>query len=118
MEKMSSGRSEASHVDAALCPRFHQAVELIGKRWTGAIVQTLLAGPRRFNELLSAVPGLSDRLLTERLRELEAAHVVRRQVEAGSPVRVTYGLTECGNELQPALFELGRWAHRWIDAQN
>lgn len=103
-----------SDARAPLCPRFHRAVELIGRRWTGAIVQRLLDGPLRFNELLCAIPGISDRLLTERLRELEAAEIVRRELQHGSPVRVTYGLTRRGVELGPALNEIGLWAERWI----
>lgn len=99
---------------AELCPRYHRAVELIGKRWTGAIVRTLMSGPRRFNELLGAIPGISDRLLTERLRELEAEEIVRREVFAESPVRVTYELTRSGRELGPALDEIAQWAERWI----
>lgn len=99
---------------ATLCPRYHRAVELIGKRWTGAIVRTLLSGPRRFNELLTQIPGISDRLLTERLRELEGAGVLRREVLPESPVRVQYELTTCGEELRPALDEIERWAERWI----
>jgi DNA-binding HxlR family transcriptional regulator len=105
-------------LETALCPRFHRAVELIGRRWTGAIVRTLLQGPHRFNELLAAIPGISDRLLTERLRELEAAFIVQRDVAADSPVRVTYALTERGVQLGPALDELGRWAERWITPQE
>lgn len=97
-----------------LCPRFHQAVELIGRRWTGAVIQVLMAGPLRFNELLAAVPGISDRLLTERLRELEMQDIIVREVSAGSPVRVVYSLTERGCELSEALNALGRWAERWI----
>lgn len=98
-----------------LCPRYHRAVELIGRRWTGAIVRTLIPGPRRFNELLAAIPGISDRLLTERLRELEAEKIVRREVRAESPVRVIYELTCSGHELTPALDEIARWAERWIE---
>ena len=101
-------------LDAELCPRFHRAIELVGRRWTGAIVRVLLRGPRRFNELLSAVPGISDRLLTERLRELEAEGLITREVQPGSPVRVVYELTPSGHELQEALDALGRWAERWI----
>ncbi|HTX58913.1 MAG TPA: helix-turn-helix domain-containing protein [Verrucomicrobiae bacterium] len=101
---------------AGLCPRFHAAVELIGKRWTGAIVHVLMTGPRRFNEVLAAIPGISDRLLTERLRELEAAKIVRRDVYAGSPVRVVYELTTRGRELEDALEAIGRWAERWLEA--
>ncbi len=100
---------------ADLCPRYHRAIELIGRRWTGAIVRTLTGGPRRFNELLAAIPGISDRLLTERLRELESEQIVHREVHAESPVRVVYELTERGRELKPALDQLGTWAVRWID---
>jgi DNA-binding HxlR family transcriptional regulator len=103
---------------AGLCPRFHRAVELVGRRWTGAIIRLLLPGPKRFNELLGAIPGISDRLLTERLRELEANSIISRQVAAGSPVRVSYELTACGRELREALDALGRWAERWIDASS
>jgi DNA-binding HxlR family transcriptional regulator len=98
----------------SLCPRYHQAVELVGRRWTGAVVRTLMTGPRRFNELLTAIPGISDRLLTERLRELEAAGVVRREVKPEPPIRVVYELTECGRDLEPALDQIARWAERWI----
>ena len=98
-----------------LCPRFHRTVELIGKRWTGAVIRVLLDGPRRFNEILAAIPGISDRLLTERLRELEAASILRREVQAESPVRVTYELTERGGELRQPLDAIGKWAERWLE---
>jgi len=107
----------ASLAELTLCPRFHHAVELIGRRWSGAIIQTLLVGPRRFNELLSAIPGISDRLLAERLRELEGEHIVTRCVNASSPIRVSYALTDRGTELAPALKELARWAERWIETR-
>lgn len=96
-----------------VCPHFHAAIELIGKRWTGAIVSALTEGPLRFCELAKAVPGLSDRLLSRRLRELEDEGLVTREVEPGTPVRVTYSLTEAGAELGPALAELKQWAGRW-----
>lgn len=96
-----------------VCPHFHAAIELIGKRWTGAIVSALTEGPLRFGELVKAVPGLSDRLLSKRLRELEREGLVERQVEPGSPVRVSYSLTEAGVELGPAISELKNWANRW-----
>lgn len=99
------------------CPQYHQAVELIGRRWTGAIVAVLLAedGPRRFSELKSAVPGLSDRVLSQRLRELEAEHLVEREVHAGPPVRVAYALTAKGSDLAPVVRALERWGQRWMD---
>ena len=101
--------------EVACCPRLHEAVELVGKRWTGAIVAVLLVGgPMRFSEVAQAVPQLSDRLLSERMKELEARGVVDRTVHAGSPVRVEYALTRMGSELAPALTELKSWAHRWL----
>lgn len=102
---------------SSLCPRFHRAVELIGRRWTGAIIRVLMPGPRRFNELLTAIPGISDRLLTERLRELESAAIIRREVQSGAPVRVQYELTQSGFELREALDAVGHWAERWLPAE-
>jgi DNA-binding HxlR family transcriptional regulator len=96
------------------CPHYHEAIELIGKRWTGAIVVVLLDGPLRFSEISAAVPELSDRLLSERMKELEARGLVERTVHPGPPVRVEYGLTEMGRELEPALSELKAWARRWL----
>lgn len=96
-----------------VCPHFHAAIELIGKRWTGAIVCALTEGPLRFGELGKLVPGLSDRLLSQRLRELEEEGLVEREVEPGAPVRVTYSLTAKGAELRPAIAELRSWARRW-----
>ncbi len=96
-----------------VCPQFHEAIELIGKRWTGAIVFALTERPMRFGELGKAVPGLSDRLLSQRLRELEDEGLVEREVEAGTPVRVTYSLTATGADLGPAIRELKAWARRW-----
>lgn len=96
------------------CPRYHHAVELIGRRWTGAILRLLIARPHRFNELLAAVPGLSDRLLTERLKELEAEGLLERRVIAGPPVRVEYELTQMGSELGPVVWDIAGWAEKWL----
>jgi DNA-binding HxlR family transcriptional regulator len=102
---------------AACCPLYHEAIELIGKRWTGAIVGVLMESqpqPLRFSELSHAVPELSDRLLSERMKELEARRIVERTVHAGPPVRVQYRLTPMGRDLAPALSELKSWARRWL----
>ena len=99
------------------CPHFHDAVELVGKRWTGAILYVLLETrrPMRFSEIAHAVPDLSDRLLSERMKELERRGIVERHVTATSPIKVEYELTEQGRQLDPALTELKRWADRWLN---
>jgi DNA-binding HxlR family transcriptional regulator len=97
-----------------LCVRFHRAVELIGGRWTGAVIQLLFHGRMRFAELRAAIPDISDRMLSERLRELEEEGIVARTVIPETPVRVEYELTEKGRALEQALAAVGRWAERWV----
>jgi len=98
----------------AFCPDFHAAVELIGKRWTGAILWALVLRPHYFTELKKTAPGLSDRLLSCRLRELEAAGIVERVVHHEEvPARVSYRLTAKGEQLTPAMNALQDWAKRW-----
>ena len=99
---------------SAFCPRFQYTLELIGRRWIGAILRTLVPGPRRFNEILTAIPGLSDRLLSERLRELENEGIIVRSVHDERPVRVTYELTPCGRSLEPVLRAVADWAEAWV----
>jgi DNA-binding HxlR family transcriptional regulator len=101
-----------------VCSRFHRAVELIGSRWTGAIIQTLLQGKTRYALIKSAIPDITDRMLSERLRSLEAEDLVTRWVIADTPVRVEYELTEKGRSLENALHEIGAWAERWIQLEN
>ena len=98
------------------CPRLHEAVELVGKRWTGAIVSVLLDAeqPLRFSEIAQRIPSISDRLLSERMKELEARGIVERRVHPGASVKVEYELTEMGRELAPALHQLKSWSHRWL----
>ncbi|MGE0160522.1 MAG: winged helix-turn-helix transcriptional regulator [Gemmatimonadales bacterium] len=97
-----------------LCPQFHEAVELIGKRWSGAIIRLLLEGRLRYGVLRDAIPDISDRMLSERLRELEAAGIVLRIVTPDTPVRVEYELTAKGRALEAPLRALGDWASSWI----
>lgn len=96
-----------------MCPAFHAAVELIGKRWSGAIIWALREGPLYFAEVAAAVPGLSDRLLSERLRELEGAGLVERAVHDEAPPRVSYRLSKMGLDLEPILSDLAEWGRRW-----
>jgi DNA-binding HxlR family transcriptional regulator len=98
----------------ACCALYHRAVELVGKRWTGAILSVLMDGPLRFSEVRQLVPDLSDRLLSERMKELEAEGIVERRVVAGSPSHVEYRLTSKGRALEPALRSLRSWAQAWL----
>jgi DNA-binding HxlR family transcriptional regulator len=98
------------------CPYYHEAIELLGRRWTGAIVDILMQSQAlRFSQIAAAVPALSDRLLSARMKELEARGLVVRRVMPGPPVRVEYSLTGMGSALGPALGELKRWAREWMD---
>jgi DNA-binding HxlR family transcriptional regulator len=97
-----------------VCPYFHEAVELLGKRWTGAIVQALLGGRMRFSELTHAIPQMSDRLLSMRLKELEAVGIVAREVYEEAPVRVEYELTPMGRALEPTVMAIRSWAREWL----
>jgi DNA-binding HxlR family transcriptional regulator len=98
-----------------VCAQFHKAVELIGGRWTGAIIQLLMKGPTRYCGIREAVPDISDRMLSERLRELEEAGIVERLVIPETPVRVEYRLTPKGKALEPAFAAIGKWAHRYLE---
>ena len=101
----------------SLCARFHRASELIGRRWTGAIIFVLLESPCRFAELRGAIPDITDRMLSERLQELEHEGVVDRTVVPDTPVRVEYGLTRKGRALATAIEAITDWAQKWIDLE-
>ncbi|NYJ00937.1 DNA-binding HxlR family transcriptional regulator [Nocardioides thalensis] len=100
-------------VDRAFCPDFHHAVELVGRRWTGVILRALLHGATRFTQIRDAIPELTDKMLSARLRELEAEGIVTRRVTDDVPVRVDYALTEKGRDLSAAITSLSDWADRW-----
>jgi DNA-binding HxlR family transcriptional regulator len=100
--------------DSSLCPRYHHAIELIGRRWSGAILQVMRGGVVRFSDLAAAIPGLSDRMLSERLKELEAERLIERRVIPETPVRVEYHLTPRGEALGSVLDAVTNWAHDWL----
>lgn len=97
-----------------MCPRYEQAIELLGKRWTCLILRILLSGPCRFSVLTAQIRDLSDRMLSARLRELEADGVVERRVYPDTPVRIEYALTDKGRALAPVVEEIQGWADRWV----
>ena len=98
-----------------LCSRFHRASELIGRRWTGAIILVLLKSRCRFATLRDAIPDITDRMLSDRLQELETEGIVERTVIPDTPVRVEYALTKKGRALAPAVDAIADWAHRWTE---
>jgi DNA-binding HxlR family transcriptional regulator len=98
----------------AFCSRYHKAIELIGGRWAGAIIRVLLGGPARYAELRAAIPDINDRMLSERLKELEREGIVERHVSPDPPVRVEYELTEKGHALEKALRAVAAWAEEWL----
>jgi len=95
------------------CPAYHRAVELIGRRWSGAILRAMLSGVTRYSDLTAAIPGLSDRMLSERLKELEAEGIVERCVYPETPVRIEYRLTEKGRALGGVVEAVSAWAAAW-----
>jgi DNA-binding HxlR family transcriptional regulator len=97
-----------------VCVRFHAAIELIGSRWSGAILRVIFTGQCRYAQIKAAVPGLSDTMLAQRLRMLETEGLIERRVVPASPVQVEYYLTEKGRDLEPALEAVIAWSHKWI----
>ena len=102
----------------ALCARFHRASELIGRRWTGAIILVLLKSRCRFAVLAAAIPDITDRMLSDRLRELEEEGIVERTVVPATPVRVEYALTRKGRALASAIDAITDWAHKWVPLEE
>ena len=101
-----------------LCARFHRASELIGRRWTGAIIFVLLRSSCRFATLREAIPDITDRMLSDRLQELETEGLVLRTVVPDTPVRVEYSLTRKGRGLAAAVDAIADWAHKWIEVER
>jgi DNA-binding HxlR family transcriptional regulator len=110
---MVSDNNTAHAVDLQVCDVFHRSIELIGRRWSGALISVMLKGADRFCEFREAIPGISDRLLTERLKELEEADIVVREVIPTRPPQVTYRLSEKGRALAPVLDAITSWGHDW-----
>jgi DNA-binding HxlR family transcriptional regulator len=100
--------------EGSICQHFQRAAEVLGRRWNPQVVRVLLGGPHRFGEIRHAIPGISDHLLSERLKQLEAEGIVRREVTVERPVLIEYALTEAGRDLQDAIGALGAWAERWV----
>ena len=102
-------------MDKSNCPRFEKAMTILSQRWTGMIIYQLLSGPQRFCTIESSV-GVSGRVLSERLKDLESEGIVRREVHPETPVRIEYSLTEKGKALEPLMKEIEKWSQSWLEA--
>jgi DNA-binding HxlR family transcriptional regulator len=100
--------------DIDMCPRVETAFELLSRKWAGLLIHVLSAGPRHFSELRAAIPGVSARMLAARMKDLELAGLLRREVQTASPVRVLYTLTEKGRALIPVMAGIAGWARAWV----
>ena len=109
---------DTQRTPAVFCPRFHKAIEQIGSRWTGVIIAAITGGMHRFGELKSTIPGISDRMLADRLKELQADDLVERVVFPETPVRVEYHLTEKGCALADVMEAVSAWAEAWIPLET
>ena len=101
------------HGEGPICQHFQRAAVLIAQRWMPQVIHAMKPGARRYSDLKTSIPGISDAVLSERLKTLEAAKIVVRTVEPTTPVRISYGLTERGDQLADVLGELQVWAERW-----
>ena len=108
----------APHAAPQLCVRFHKASELIGRRWSGAIIFVLLHSRCRFAALRDAIPDITDRMLSERLQELEEEGIVERTVVPETPIRVEYALTRKGRALAGPVEAITEWAHKWVTLEE
>ncbi|MFJ5671483.1 winged helix-turn-helix transcriptional regulator [Bacillus safensis] len=101
-----------------LCPHIQQAFLLLGKRWNGLIIHVLLDGPKRFKDLTDTIPSISQKMLAERLKELELEGIIERTVLPETPVKVIYSLTEKGNALHDVFHEVSRWAGEYTGSHE
>jgi DNA-binding HxlR family transcriptional regulator len=97
-----------------VCVRFHAAIEMIGTRWTGAILLAIFTGQHRYGEIKAVIPGISDTMLAARLRTLEAEGLIEREVIPTTSVQVKYQLTQMGLDLAPVIDAVIAWSHTWI----
>lgn len=101
----------------AICPRFEQAISLLSQRWNALVIYQLLSGSQRFSEIQSAI-GISGKVLSDRLKELEHQEIVKREVIPETPVVIEYSLTEKGHSMEPILRTIENWSQQWITLKS
>lgn len=97
-----------------MCPKYESSVDVIGKKWVGLIIRVLLDGPKRFKDVKEQIPQLSDKMLTDRMKELEQLDVIVRNVYPETPVRIEYELTAKGRDLEPVIQAIQAWGEKWM----
>lgn len=97
-----------------MCPKYEAAADILGKKWTGLIIRVMLGGPKRFKEIKEQIPEMSDKMLTDRMKELESQSIVKRTVYPEMPVRIEYELTPKGRQLQPVIESIQSWGEQWM----
>ncbi|WP_239618214.1 winged helix-turn-helix transcriptional regulator [Cohnella mopanensis] len=97
-----------------MCPKYESAAELLGKKWTGLIIRVLLGGPKRFKDIKEQIPEMSDKMLTDRMKELESSGILTRTVYPEMPVRIEYELTEKGRNLEEVIHSIQNWGENWM----
>lgn len=115
---MYKDRGGISMIDFHMCPKFETAFEILGKRWTGLIIQALISGCSHFSQISNMIPQMSDRMLVERLKELETEGIIERQVFSETPVRIEYKLTKKGFDLKNVMDSVQLWADKWVVKEN
>lgn len=101
-----------------ICPKFESAIEILTKKWTGLIIRVLMEKTRRFRDIREQIPQMSERMLAERLKELEAHKIIERRVYPETPVRIEYKLTEKGKAMAPVFDSIQAWAEEWMDVDQ
>lgn len=100
-----------------ICPKFEKAISLLSQRWTALVVYQLLLGTQRFSEIQSAI-GISGKVLSDRLKDLEHQDIIKREVIPDTPVIIEYSLTEKGRSMEPILRTIENWSQDWFQSES
>jgi DNA-binding HxlR family transcriptional regulator len=110
---MTMAKSSEDCAKHELCPKLEAALHILSKKWSGLIIHALMDGPKRYKDIAEFIPGISDRMLSERFKELEEEGIVVRHVYPEVPVRIEYELTEKGKHMNGILAAIGDWAEKF-----
>jgi DNA-binding HxlR family transcriptional regulator len=109
--------AKAVSIERVSCP-VERTLEVIGGRWKVLILRELFSGVKRFGQLHRALHGITQKMLTQQLREMEEDGIIHREVYLQVPPKVEYSLTPLGESLKPIIVSMHEWGIRHVDAQN